>query len=102
MKKRKLTNPTALMLMLLAVVCTFNITFFVATDYYNTRLEELEEMETRYSNIDKCALALAERLPDKAIVMTQCFAFGSATDRTSLRRGAGGSLIVMILPRGIG
>lgn len=31
-------------------------------------------METRYSNIDKCALALAERLPDKATVMTQCFA----------------------------
>ena len=44
MKNRKLTIPTALMLMLLAVVCTFNITFFVATDYYNTRLEELEEM----------------------------------------------------------
>ena len=43
MKKRNVTIPTALMLMLLAVVCTFNITFFVATDYYNTRLEELEE-----------------------------------------------------------
>ena len=32
MKNRKLTIPAALMLMLLAVVCTFNITFFVATE----------------------------------------------------------------------
>ena len=48
MKKHTVRISTALMLMLLAVVCTFNITFFVATDYYNTRLEELEEMETRY------------------------------------------------------
>lgn len=55
MKKRKLTIPTALMLVLLAVVCTFNITFFVATDYYNTRLEELEEMETRYSKLKTVA-----------------------------------------------
>lgn len=55
MKKRKLTIPTALMLVLLAVVCTFNITFFVATDYYNTRLEELEELETRYSKLKTVA-----------------------------------------------
>lgn len=55
MKKPKLTIPTTLMLMLLAVVCTFNITFFVATDYYNTRLEELEEMETRYSKLKTVA-----------------------------------------------
>ncbi len=34
----------------------------------------LNMMETRYRNIDKCALALAERLPQKATVMTQCFA----------------------------
>ena len=31
MKKHKISVPTALMLMLLAVVCTFNITFFAAT-----------------------------------------------------------------------
>ena len=55
MKKRNVTIPTALMLMLLAMVCTFNITFFVATDYYNTRLEELEEMETRYSKLKTVA-----------------------------------------------
>ena len=55
MKKRNVTIPTALMLMLLAVVCTFNITFFVATEYYNTRLDELEEMETRYSKLKTVA-----------------------------------------------
>lgn len=31
-------------------------------------------METRYRNIEKCAAALAERLPHDATVMTQCFA----------------------------
>ena len=31
-------------------------------------------METRYRNIDKCALALADMLPREATVMTQCFA----------------------------
>ncbi len=31
-------------------------------------------METRYRNIDKCALELARRMPQKATVMTQCFA----------------------------
>ncbi len=31
-------------------------------------------METRYRNIDKCALELAKRLPQRATVMTQCFA----------------------------
>ena len=31
-------------------------------------------METRYRNIEKCAVALASRLPKDATVMTQCFA----------------------------
>lgn len=31
-------------------------------------------METRYRNIEKCAVALADRLPRDATVMTQCFA----------------------------
>lgn len=31
-------------------------------------------MEIRYRNIEKCAVALADRLPDDATVMTQCFA----------------------------
>ncbi len=55
MKKRKITIPTALMLMLLAVVTTFNIVFFVATDYYNARLDALEELETRYGKLKTVA-----------------------------------------------
>lgn len=31
-------------------------------------------METRYRSIDRCALELARRLPQRATVMTQCFA----------------------------
>ena len=55
MKKRSVRISTALMLMLLAVVCTFNITYFTATDYYNSRLDELEELETRYSKLKSVA-----------------------------------------------
>ncbi len=55
MNKRRITLPTALMLMILAVVTTFNITFFVATDYYNARLDALEELETRYSKLKTVA-----------------------------------------------
>ncbi len=55
MKKRRITIPTALMLVLLAVVTTFNITFFVATDYYNARLDTLEELELRYSKLKTVA-----------------------------------------------
>lgn len=55
MKKHSVRISTALMLMLLAVVCTFNITYFTATEYYNSRLDELEEMETRYSKLKTVA-----------------------------------------------
>lgn len=55
MKKHSVRISTALMLMLLAVVCTFNITYFTATEYYNRRLDELEEMETRYSKLKSVA-----------------------------------------------
>ena len=55
MKKRTVRISTALMLMLLAVVCTFNITYFTATEYYNQRLDELEELETRYSKLKTVA-----------------------------------------------
>lgn len=55
MKKHSVRISTALMLMLLAVVCTFNITYFTATEYYNSRLDELEEMETRYSKLKSVA-----------------------------------------------
>ena len=55
MKKHSVRISTALMLMLLAVVCTFNITYFTATEYYNSRLDELEELETRYSKLKSVA-----------------------------------------------
>jgi len=55
MKKHTVRISTALMLMLLAVVCTFNITYFTATEYYNHRLDELEELETRYSKLKTVA-----------------------------------------------
>ena len=55
MKKHSVRISTALMLMLLAVVCTFNITYFTATEYYNSRLDELEALETRYSKLKSVA-----------------------------------------------
>jgi carboxyl-terminal processing protease len=55
MKKHSVRISTALMLMLLAVVCTFNITYFTATEYYKQRRDELEELETRYSKLKTVA-----------------------------------------------
>lgn len=34
----------------------------------------VDMMETRYRNIDRCAVELARRMPQRATVMTQCFA----------------------------
>lgn len=51
MKKHSVSIPTALMLMLLAVVCTFNITYFTATEYYNGLLDDLEAQESRYGKL---------------------------------------------------
>lgn len=55
MKKHTISIPTALMLMLLAAVCTFNLTFFVATDYYGGQLEELNTLESRYGKLKTVA-----------------------------------------------
>ena len=46
-----LVRFTALMLMLLTVVSTFNITFFVAGELYNTKLGNLTQAEDRYSKL---------------------------------------------------
>lgn len=51
MKKHSVSIPTALMLMLLAVVCTFNITYFTATEYYNGLLDDLDAQESRYGKL---------------------------------------------------
>lgn len=51
MKERKVRIPTALMMMVLAVVGTFNITYFTATEYYNHLLDDLQAQETRYKKL---------------------------------------------------
>ena len=51
MKERKVRIPTALMLMVLAVVGTFNITYFTATEYYNNLLDDLQIQEARYKKL---------------------------------------------------
>jgi len=55
MKERKVRVSTAVMLVILTVVTTFNITFFAATDYYNRKLDGLAEMEARYSKLKTVA-----------------------------------------------
>ena len=49
MNKKRITLPTALMLMFLAVITTANITLYVAADYYGTRLGNLQASEEKYS-----------------------------------------------------
>lgn len=49
MSKKRLSIASTLMLLMLAVVATFNITFFVASEYYSNRLGNFEEMETKYN-----------------------------------------------------
>ncbi len=50
MNKRKLSLGSTLMLLMLAVVTTFNITFFVASEYYSVRLGNFEELEAEYKD----------------------------------------------------
>ena len=58
MNKRKITIGSTLMLLMLAVVSTFNITFFVASEYYNARLGNFEEKFSEVSSIvDKLVVA---------------------------------------------
>lgn len=51
MEGKKISVGTALMLVLLAAVATFNITFFVAAEHYNSRLGNLEALESRYKKL---------------------------------------------------
>ena len=53
--KKQIKLSTALMLMLLTVVSTFNITFFVAGELYNDRLGNLSQTEDRYSKLKELA-----------------------------------------------
>ena len=43
--KKKTTWGSALMLAALAVVATFNITFYVASEYYRARLGDFDKSE---------------------------------------------------------
>ena len=49
--KKQIKLGTALMLMVLTIVTTFNITFFVSGEYYNSRLGDLSELENKYSKL---------------------------------------------------
>lgn len=49
--KKRFTLGSTLMLLMLAVVTTFNITFYVASEYYNARLGNFEEMEGEYQQL---------------------------------------------------
>lgn len=53
--KKQIRLSTALMLMLLTVVSTFNITFFIAGEHYNARLGDLTQTEDRYSKLKELA-----------------------------------------------
>ncbi len=53
MRNKKVTTGTMLMLILLAVVATFNITFFVSGEYYNSRLGDVESIISQYSKLEE-------------------------------------------------
>ncbi len=53
MKKRQFSAGVAVMLVLLAVVATFNITFYLAGEYYNKRLGDIEALEKKYSKFQE-------------------------------------------------
>ncbi len=54
-KKRTIRVGAALMLIFLAAVATFNITFFLSTEYYSMRLSNLQELEARYQKLKEAA-----------------------------------------------
>lgn len=53
--KKQIRLSTALMLILLTVVSTFNITFYIAGEHYNARLGDLTQTEDRYSKLKELA-----------------------------------------------
>ncbi len=54
-KKRTIAMGSALMLIFLTVVATFNITFFVSSEYYSRRLSNLQELEGRYKKLKEAS-----------------------------------------------
>ena len=53
MNKRKVTIGSALMLVFLAVITTANITLYVASDYYSTRLGNIQSNEQTYRKLSE-------------------------------------------------
>lgn len=53
MKNHTIRIATALMLMLLAAVVTFVITFTMTAEHFGQRLDELEQMKVRYGKLEK-------------------------------------------------
>ena len=60
MKKRTISLVTALMIVLLTAVATFNITFFASAEYYSKRLGDLQGDEDRYAKL-KAVAATVEK-----------------------------------------
>ena len=54
-KKHTIRVGAALMLIFLAAVATFNITFFLSTEYYSMRLSNLQQLESRYQKLKEAA-----------------------------------------------
>lgn len=54
-KKKSIGLGTMLMLLFLAVVATFNITFFLSAEYYSMRLSNVQELEARYKKLKDVA-----------------------------------------------
>ncbi len=54
-KKRTIGLGVALMQLLLVAVATFNITFFVSSEYYEMRLSNLQELESQYKKLKEAA-----------------------------------------------
>ncbi len=54
-KKKAIGLGTLLMLLFLAVVATFNITFFLSAEYYSMRLSNVQELEARYKKLKDVA-----------------------------------------------
>ena len=53
--KKKTTWGSALMLAALAIVATFNVTFYVASEYYRARLGDFDKLEAEYKDFKEVA-----------------------------------------------
>ena len=52
-ERKKLSLGTTLLLIFLAVVVTFNITFFVAADFYGSKFGDYETLAAKYQKLEE-------------------------------------------------